>query len=255
MTAGTRRCAGTLALGMALAWCALTAAVSGANHNTLTLVTPGTPAFPSSPLHFSTDGSRVLFTTVYSIVPSDTDGGSLDIYERAGPTTTLISDGTTTQPTYNGASDDGTRVLFTSFDQLDGTDTDTTADIYQRLGSSTTLLTTGPSGGNGPFATAFGGASGDGSTVFFRTRESLVPADTDNFINDGEYRFDIYKHSGSGTELVSIGPTGGNGPLPADYAGNSLDGTHVYFTTAEPLVAEDADTTTDLYERAARPPR
>ena len=46
-------------------------------------------------------------------------------------------------------------------------------------GGQTTLVSTGPAGGNGAFGAFFGGASADGTRVFFETGESLVSADTD----------------------------------------------------------------------------
>ena len=48
-------------------------------------------------------------------------------------------------------------------------DTDTYPDIYERSGGQTTLVSTGPTGGNGTFDVIFGGASADGTRVFFTT--------------------------------------------------------------------------------------
>ena len=53
------------------------------------------------------------------------------------------------------------------------------------------------------------------------------------------------------TELVSTGPTGGNGAISSQYRGASADGTRVIFQTTEQLVAADTDTRMDIYERAA----
>jgi hypothetical protein len=53
----------------------------------------------------------------------------------------------------------------------------------------------------------------------------------------------------SQTDLISTGPTGGNGPKDNDFGGVSADGTHVYFTTSESLVSTDTDAATDVYER------
>ena len=54
----------------------------------------------------------------------------------------------------------------------------------------------------------------------------------------------------SQTELVSIGPSGANGPLDAHYGGISRDGSRVYFTTTERLVSADTDSSVDVYERS-----
>ena len=85
-------------------------------------------------------------------------------------------------------------------------------------------------GGNGAFDAVFDGTSGDGSHVFFHTAEPLA-GDTDT-------KRDIYEHSGGTTTRVSTGPTGGNGAIDAFFAGNSRDGTRVFFETAEALASD-----------------
>jgi hypothetical protein len=80
--------------------------------------------------------------------------------------------------------------------------------------------------------------------VFFHTAEPLVAGDTDA-------KRDVYDHTGGVTTLVSTGPTGGNGAFDAIYAGNSVDGQHVFFETGESLVAADTDTRQDVYDRAS----
>ncbi len=52
-------------------------------------------------------------------------------------------------------------------------------------------------------------------------------------------------------ELISTGPSGGNGPLTAAYAGSSTDGERVFFETLERLVAADTDNRNDVYENAS----
>src|SRR5207245_2153745 len=47
------------------------------------------------------------------------------------------------------------------------------------------------------------------------------------------------------------GPNGGNGPFPADYAGSSADGSHVFFHTNEQLTSDDTDSSQDVYDRSA----
>ena len=46
---------------------------------------------------------------------------------------------------------------------------------------------------------------------------------------------------GRTTDLVSTGPTGGNGVPAAAYKGSSADGTRVFFQTSESLVSSDTD--------------
>ena len=62
--------------------------------------------------------------------------------------------------------------------------------------------------------------------------------------------------SGSTTTLVSTGPTGGNGAFDVRAPSQNCcftnpDGTHVFFSTAEQLVAGDTDSAEDIYERFA----
>src|SRR4051794_17386859 len=104
-------------------------------------------------------------------------------------------------------------------------------------------VSTGPAGGNGAVAAEFAGASADGSRVFFTTVEPLVSADTDTFA-------DVYERSDEQTTLVSTGPTGGNGTSSAAFAGTSVDGSRVFFSTRERLVIADTDTFADVYERS-----
>jgi Tol biopolymer transport system component len=100
----------------------------------------------------------------------------------------------------------------------------------------------------GAATAAYDGASADGGTVFFTTTEKLVPGDTDS-------RPDVYERSfdeGRGTYVtreVSTGPTGGNDAFAATYNGASLDGSRVFFTTGESLVAADTDHSEDIYMR------
>jgi hypothetical protein len=74
------------------------------------------------------------------------------------------------------ASDDGSRVLFFTNEPLDPADMDGTQDLYQRIGGTTLLVSAGSQ--NFPVNT-FGGASKDGSRVFFTTNEQLVADDRD----------------------------------------------------------------------------
>jgi hypothetical protein len=93
------------------------------------------------------------------------------------------------------------------------------------------------------------GSSNDGNTVFFATSQSLVPGDTDT-------RRDVYARSfdsGSSTYTtheLSTGPTGGNDAFDATYEGSSADGSKVFFSTDESLVASDTDHSRDVYMRS-----
>ncbi len=204
----------------------------------------------------SQDGARVFFTTAEQLTSTDGDA-EVDVYERSGRQTRLVSERRSEPPpgsvssdvTFAGASGDGTRVFLATADQLDPTlDTDAERDVYERSAGQTTLVSqpTAPSG-SGSADVSFAGASGDGTRVFLETAEQLDPAaDTDS-------DFDVYERTGlTETRLVSAGDGGrGNLALPASFEGASDDGTRVLFTTSEPLNGEDGGTAQDVYERSS----
>jgi hypothetical protein len=222
-----------------------------ANHNTTERVSVG-PAGGNAGISSqfrgaSADGARVFFQTSEPLVAADTDT-RMDIYERAGTTTTLLSTGPAGgngafSASFSANSSDGSRVFFRTSEQLVSADTDTTQDVYERAGATTTLMSIGPAGGNAASQVIFDGISQDGSKVFFDTYEGLVGSDTDGWR-------DTYQRSGGTTTLVSTGSVGGNGLFDATYAAASADGLRVFFHTVEPLEASDIDTSQDVYVRA-----
>lgn len=203
----------------------------------------------------STDGSRVFFYTSEQLVSADSDA-SQDLYERSAGTTTLVTQG---QINGNGAftpgvldvdsSADGSRVFFTTSEQLVAGDSDGVTDIYERSGGTTTRVSQGQINGSGGFHVGFAGASSDGTQAFFRTSEQLVTVDTDA-------SRDVYERSGGTTTLISQGQMNGNGAFDVDPVTNggvdyfSSDGSHVFFTTAEQLVGDDNDDQIDIYDRS-----
>jgi hypothetical protein len=192
----------------------------------------------------SDDGNRVFFDTSESLVAADTDS-AIDVYERSGGTTTLLTLGSSGgngpfSAGYQDASADGSRVFFQTLESLAAADTDSQQDIYQASGGQLTPLSTGPAGGNGGFPVSFNGSSRDGGRVTFTTVESLDAADTDG-------QPDIYQRRAGDTTWISTGPTGGNGGQFVTYTGMSEDGIRVFFHTTESLVAVDTDTSQDVY--------
>jgi hypothetical protein len=207
----------------------------------------------------SVGGTMVFFTTGEPLAAGDTDDcdptvavlGCTDVYLRTGGTTTLVSTNTAGNANgafnaaFDGNSQAGGRVFYSTNEVQAGTDGDTQSDIYQRSSGTTTQISTGSTGGNGAFGATFDGISADGTRVFFDTLEKLEnPPDTDS-------SRDVYQRSGTTTTLVSIGTTGGNGATPAFYESNSADGQRVFLSTSEKLEnPPDTDSQTDLYERA-----
>ncbi len=82
-------------------------------------------------------------------------------------------------PSFKAPRPTASRVFFRTAEPLTADDTDSAEDIYERAGPTTTLISTGPDDGPGSAGPVFGGASADGTRVFFRTQESLIDTDTD----------------------------------------------------------------------------
>lgn len=205
----------------------------------------GNGAFDANYRNSSSDGTRVYFETAEKLVPADTDN-VIDVYERSGGVTTLVSQGTgnfntTTDSFYLGDSTDGSKVFFSSYDSLTPNDTDGgRRDIYMRSAGTTTLISTG---GNGPYGADFDGMTPDGSHVYFHTDEQLAGTDTDT-------TRDLYDASGGTVTQISLGPSGGNGGQIPIFQGATPDGSHVYFQTTEQLTATDTDAYLDVYDRS-----
>ncbi len=195
----------------------------------------------------SEDGSKVFVESAEKLIAAPVDRDSQnDVYMSSGGTLTQVSTGgndvIATSAYFVGASANGTRVFIRSEEGLVAGDTDKYQDIYEysTSGGTLTRLTLGPSGGNGAAAARFGGASDDGTRVFFETTEPLVATDTDTSA-------DVYERSGGTTYLVSAGASGGNGAFDATFRGVSPDGQRVFFRTAESLLTADSDGVADVY--------
>jgi len=214
----------------------------------------------------SADGSIVFFETEEQLVPGDTDT-KRDVYARSfeeafgayvtrevslGPT-----GGNDAYPAqFEGTTDLGDLVFFSTEERLVAEDTDRSIDVYVRdpKDGTTGLVSEGasscaPGCGNGAFRATFADADADGEVVFFETKESLASADTDSAT-------DLYVRdlTAGETELVSAGASGclpgcGNGEFEVSRRGISGDGNFAYFTTAESLFSGDTDSAFDIYAR------
>jgi Ca2+-binding RTX toxin-like protein len=203
----------------------------------------------------SKDGSRVFFRTSEALVSSvDDSDNAEDVYERAGSTTTLLSDRVQPGPDsadgagFQRASEDGSRVFFSSGEPLVSGDGDAREDIYQRAGGTTTLLSDRVRAGADADSPVFlVGMSADGSRVFMSTTESLT--DT-----DGDTSTDIYARSGGVTTLISDRvKAGADEAEAANFAGSTPDGARAYLLVSEQLVTEDGDIATDVYLSSVLP--
>jgi WD40 repeat protein len=201
-------------------------------------------------LAMSADGNRALLQTNGGTLvdePGPVIGVHLFVRDQSAATTTRINTKEIEDPAlFAGGNQDLTRLFW-----LTGTDEagdgDGRLDLFQWHDGAITLLSPGPSGSPDFARTEFAAASPDGTRVIFETSEPLVPADADQST-------DVYAAQGGALELLSTGPTGGNGDRDALFAGASADATRVFFTTSENLTADDTDTADveggDVYERA-----
>jgi hypothetical protein len=199
-------------------------------------------------------GSRVIFATDEQLVEGDGDEAS-DIYVRdpSVPAPVLATPGTASPVTFQGASADGTKVVFEATDKLAAGDSDSEADIYERdLSAGTTKLVSTTGTCPVPLlaeecAPIYRAVTADGSRVFFETRAQLAAADQDSFQ-------DVYEWPASSGVPVLISTSEeaeeGNGEFNAVYAGSATEGGAVFFETTESLATKDGDEASDVYERS-----
>jgi len=235
-------------------------------------VTPGNGAYEAKFAGVSADGGTVVFTTQERLTADDTDSRA-DAYRVAAGKLARVSTGPRggnspdhpvgDEPNAIGGqvlfmSDDGTRVVFNTYEPLTADDTDHQSDSYLWTPAGVQKVTPG----NGEHsatgwelvATVVGG-SPDGSHLVFLTPEALTADDTDS-------RIDLYEWVGGAIRHVTTGPSGGNAPIDIycpdpiyhEYCGSlryvSDDGARIVFETKEKLVPADADDLIDVYQRA-----
>ena len=141
-----------------------------------------------------------------------------------------------------GASSDGSKVFFSTDEQLVSGDTDSSQDVYERSGGTTTQVSQGQINGNGAFAATFTGASSDGSKVFFTTDEQLVSGDTDSSSDSTSAPAGRRPRSPRARSTA----TAPSGRLHRRLE-RRLEG---LLQTDEQLVSGDTDSARDVYERS-----
>ena len=192
------------------------------------------------------DSGRVWFTTSEAIPGTGDTDAAIDLYERQvnGGPVRLISTGGNAEPVaFVHRSSDGRRVLFSTEEALPGTgDVDTARDLYERTaGGGLALVSSDGANVDAEFVYA----TADGRRVWWKTTEQ-VPG-----TGDADTVIDLYERQTGGGPLTLISAPGAVNE-PMSFAGASLDGRRVWFTTAESIPgAGDADLADDLYERAA----
>jgi hypothetical protein len=196
----------------------------------------------------SADGARVFFSSSESYDGVHDTDAQPDIYERAAAGTRLISRGAINgngahAAVFADSSADGSRVLFTSFEALAGTDTDSSQDVYERVGGTTVHASQGTINGNGAHEVFFRGASVDGGHVLFTTTERLAATDTDGSV-------DLYDRAAGATVHLSQGETNGNGANHVTYGGVSADGSRAF--SRRPSASPPRTSTTRWTSTSAR---
>ena len=242
----------------------------------LTDLTPATRAEVLSSLGASRDGSYLYF-----VAQGDLAAGAIvgqpNLYVWHEGVTTYIA---TLSPGVQGTGDsidwapgdltapaisvtaDGTRLAFESVMSLTGYDNtdvntgsaDTEVFLYDAVANRLVCASCNPSGAR-PLGSslitppdAFGEEdrleghrphylSEDGSRLFFNSFDALSPRDTNG-------REDVYEYEGAHVYLIS----GGTDSENSQFADASASGGDVFFTTAQPLVAQDRDPRLDLYD-------
>jgi len=204
------------------------------------------------------NGDRAVFRTTESLSSDDLDQEA-DFYLRdlaAGETELVtvggicpgdLPAGQSCVPSYGAISPDGSQVYFETAERLSLEDTDSAQDVYAwSSGNLPTLISISATGGNGGQPARYAPAAANGKVPYFLTVEQLDPAD-----KDGEQ--DVYRYKEGTASLVSIGEGGrGNGTELASLDWASTEGApeRAVFSTGESLVAEDTDSSQDVYERA-----
>ena len=196
----------------------------------------------------SADGSHVFFETSEKLPGEDADSGQ-DVYgwtAVGGPVLASISpDGGNGGETarFGRTSPDGKAVYFLTTESLDSADADIAQDVYRNLEGTTTLISAGEGPrGNEPILASLDAISPE--RAIFSTSEPMV-------VGDADAEQDVYERVAGVTGLVSTGPEATGPSLNAGFAGASADASKVFFATSERLVAQDTDSSADIYRHSA----
>jgi hypothetical protein len=226
-------------------------------------------AAAATEIAITADNSSVFFYTTETLAAEDTDSTE-DIYERDGGVVKLVSAGLNREPpdyfpenrehVFEGSSDNGDRVFWSTPLQMTAGDLDDSSDVYERSGGQTTLITS-PPGSPGTWwidAPVCCILSSDGTVVAFRTGEKVLPEnEPGGCLYDAESEpfecRDVYRYASGSYTLVSR--EGPNGPCQdptfglchAYLMGMSDDGSRIVFKTKESYAPQDTSGW-DIYE-------
>jgi hypothetical protein len=214
---------------------------------TTKLVSGGTcpsplPQTECVPAYRAITGDGSVFLQTKAQMTAEDEDVYQDVYRWAASTgdASLISTSTEGEEgegdhnaIYAGIAADGDVAFFETDESLAGGDNDETSDVYQRTAGATSLV----SPGSQQVDAVFSGASADGATVLFSTREPLGGGDSGG-------KLDVYARSGLTTTLLTPGSTA----FDATFVGSSADASDVFYLTSQKVVAADSDEKADIYE-------
>lgn len=228
----------------------------------------------------SPDGSDVVYSTKNGVIAgADPNVSGLFRASRGagGWSTQWVSPGQPVSPSqkslptikfFQGASLDGSAVVFTNKDQNAGEGVsldpaDPTAlephsplDLYEQSGpGSSAWISRGPLEPATEYQDVFDGISADGGTVVWESREAIMPGQPDLGL------LNIYERSGGVTSRVSVvsdGTSPENGDSGVHFPTElrrghavSLDGSRIFFSSREKLApAAPSDGSLSLYMRS-----
>jgi hypothetical protein len=204
------------------------------------------------------DFSTAFFTTTVNLDPNDQDnpgqtGGGTDVYARHGNGSfSWISQGFSLpatnlnrQSSYAGRSADATHVVFQSNDQLLPDAPPNEPEVYERIGGQLRLASLLPDNSPAPLGASAGNygadtvvrahaVSADGSKIFFEALTVTPPVTRRLYVREGGQA----TVEASGSQRSTPDPAG---PRDVKYWGAAVDGSTVFFTSAEELT-DDATT-------------
>ncbi len=221
-----------------------------------TLVSGGSEEEPANFRAASGRGARAFFTTTEALVAGDANDAN-DVYQWQGGAPSLVTSGSLCcGSTFDAASADGTKVVFTTAEKLDPVaDTDGSVDVYEQEigGGAPTLVSRGaascaPACDNGSVPATFNRVSADATKIFFSSTEALAE-------EDGDSDADVYVRDLDGPATALVSTEGIFCPIlggcDASFRGTSSNGGRVFFQTTERLTEGDVDSELDVYERAS----
>jgi WD40-like Beta Propeller Repeat len=217
----------------------------------------------------SADGSTIYFTATPT-------GGVATVYARQnGTITTAVSNPTPAEctvcsptpaaATYQGASSDGSRVYFTTTQELTDADSDSTSDLYEYDFDSATghHVVQVSAGGTGDATPGIGAqvkgvlrTSADGSHAYFVASGVLttLPNGSGQTATLGANNLYAFQrdaaHPAGATSFIGSLPSSDSALWGVDIARQAEttpDGRYLVFVTTAKLTADDTDTAADAY--------